>query len=48
MTLKHFVTWDVTIKELRELATELEKCPVVSIPIDSDVELIFRRKEAKV
>jgi len=47
MTLKHFVTWKVSIKELEELTAQLKDCPCVSLSIDGDVELIIKRKEAK-
>lgn len=47
MNLKHFVTWDVTIEELKEIAEHLKECPIISIPLTDDVELTIRLKELK-
>ena len=45
MTLKHFVTWEVSIKELREIVEQLRENSVLSLAIGEDVELIIKRKK---
>jgi len=45
MSLKHVVTWRVSIEELKEIVKNLEECPCISLPIDDTTELIIIEKE---
>jgi len=45
--LMHFVTWQVTSKELRELADHLEETPIISFQIAKNVELTLKLKKQK-
>lgn len=47
MSLKHFVRWDTTPKELRNLAENLQETPTIAIEIAEDVELLIKNKEFK-
>lgn len=46
MSLKHFVMWRVTIKELEELIEMLKETPLISFPLDN-VELAIVLKDEK-
>ena len=45
--IMHFVTWEVTSKELKELANHLEETPIISLEIAKNVELTLKRKEGR-
>lgn len=44
MSLKHFVTWEVTPEELEKWADELREDRIIHIEITEDMELILKRE----
>ena len=42
--LRHFVTWEITREDLKEIVRVVEEDVVVSFPINDDVELVLRKK----
>lgn len=48
MSLKHFVTWKVSIRELKHIIQKLKETPAISLPITQDVELLIILQEVGV
>ena len=42
MSVKHFVTWEVSIDELEDIIKKLKETPLMSIPLDETTELLIR------